>query len=115
MATVDPTGGGAFVVFALTLKERQFLRRTFSHCKAGREGDLKTHPNDPNAGRWRADAAAYERLMTGIQAGLIFPDDRVRRLVSELATAPERKEEYERVVFEHGALLALSEQIGAGR
>ncbi len=115
MATVDPTGGGAFVVFALTFKERQFLRRTLSHCKAGREGDLQTHPDDPNAGRWRADVAAYERLMMGIEAGLMTPDERARRLVHELATTPERKEEYERVVFEHGALLALSEQIGAGQ
>lgn len=53
--------------------------------------------------------------IAGLDAGEIVPDDRARRLVRELAAASDREEEYERVVFEHEALAALREQIGAER
>ncbi|MBS1878611.1 MAG: hypothetical protein JST31_03765 [Actinobacteria bacterium] len=53
-------------------------------------------------------------MIAGIEADEIAPDDLVRRLVRELADASDREEEYERVVFEHDALAALCEQIGAG-
>jgi hypothetical protein len=55
------------------------------------------------------------RLIAGVDAGTIVPDAETRRLVRELAEASDREEEYERVVFEHDALAALREQIGAGR
>lgn len=72
-------------------------------------------PTTPNACRWRSNAAAYGRLIAGVDAGRIVPDAEVRRLVAELAEANDREEEYERVVIEHDALAALREQIGAGR
>jgi len=115
MASSDPTGGGAIVILALTFRQRQYLRRTLCHCKTGPEGDLQTHPDHRNAGKWRVDVAAYDRLLAGLEAGSISPDDQVRRIVRELATATDHEEEYERVVFEHAALLALGEQIGAER
>jgi hypothetical protein len=76
---------------------------------------LRTHPDHPKAGYWRADAAAYGRIIAGIEDGEIVPDADARRLVRELAEATDREEEYERVVAEHAALLALREQIGARR
>ncbi len=115
MASDNPTGGGGTVALDLTDEQRRFLRCTLNYCKAGREDDLRTHPDHPNAGRWRAVADAYRRLVAGIEAGEIVPDDLVRRLVRELAAASDREEEYERVVFEHDALAALREQIGVGR
>jgi hypothetical protein len=54
-------------------------------------------------------------LIAGVDAGEILPDDRARRLVRELAEASDHEEEYERIVFEHDALAALRDQIGAGR
>lgn len=115
MATDNPTGGDATVALDLTKEQRRFLRGALADCKAGREDDLRTRPEHPNAGRWRADADAYGRLIAGLDAGEVVPDDRVRRLVRELAAASDREEEYGRVVFEHDALVALREQIGAGR
>jgi hypothetical protein len=108
-------GGGETVALALTDRQRRYLRSALADCKAGREDDLKTHPDHPNAGRWSADADAYGRLIAGVDSGEIVPDDRLRRLVRELAEAFDREEEYERVVFEHDALAALHDQIGAGR
>lgn len=115
MADSDPMGGGETVAIALSDRQRQYLRRAIADCKAGREDDLQTHPDHPNAGRWRTDAAVYERLIAGLDAGEIVPDAEVRRLASELAEASDHEEEYERVVFEHDAHAALREQIGAGR
>jgi hypothetical protein len=114
MADSDPTGGD-LVALALSDRQRQYLRRVIADCKAGRKDDLHTHPDHPHAGRWRSDAAAYARLIAGLDEGEIVPDAEVRRLASELAEASDHEEEYERVVFEHDALAALREQIGAGR
>ena len=108
-------GGGEAVALSLTDRQRHYLRRALADCKAGREDDLLTHPDHPNADRWRADADAYRRLIAGVDAREVVPDDRLRRLVRELAEASDREEEYERVVFEHYALSALRVQIGAGR
>jgi hypothetical protein len=115
MATENPTGDGGTIALDLTNEQRRFLRGALADCRAGREDDLQTHPDHPNACRWRANAAAYGRLIAGVDAGRIAPDAEVRRLVRELAEASDREEEYERVVFEHDALAALRKQIGAGR
>jgi hypothetical protein len=104
-------------IVALTLNDRQrrYLRRVLCDCKAGREDDRRTYPDHANAGRWRTDAVAYGRLIAGLDAGEIVADGEVRRLTDELAEASDHEEEYERIVFEHGALAELREQIGAGR
>ena len=115
MADSDPTGDGEVVALALSDRQGRYLRGALSDCKAGREEDLRTHPDHPNADRWRADSAAYGRLIAGLDGGEVVPDAEVRRLASELAEASDHEEEYERVVFEHDALAALREQIGAGR
>jgi hypothetical protein len=115
MATGNPMGGDGIVALDLTDGQRQFLLGTLVSCRIGREDDLRTHPDHPNANRWRANAAAYGRLIGGIVTGWIAPDAEVRRHVLELAEANDREEEYERIVFEHNALTALCEQVGAGR
>jgi len=115
MARTDPTGGGENVALSLTDPQRHYLRRALCDCKAGREDDRRTDPNHPNADRWRSEVAAYDRLIAGLDAGEILPDDEIRRLAAELAEASDHEEEYERIVFEHDALAALREQIGAAR
>ena len=114
MANSDPTGGGEAVALTLSDRQRSYLRGALSDCQAGREDDLRTHPDDPSADRWRTDSAAYGRLIAGLDVGEIVPDAEVRRLARELAEASDHEEEYERVVFEHDALAALRERIGAG-
>lgn len=115
MATENPKGGEETVALELSDRQRQFLRRAFTDCKAGREDDLKTQPEHPNAARWRTEADAYGRIIAGLDVGAIVPHTEVRRLVDELVEANDREEEYERVVFEHDALAALREQIGTKR
>ena len=61
-------GGGEAVALSLTDRQRHYLRRALADCKAGREDDLLTHPDHPNADRWRADADAYRRLIAGVDA-----------------------------------------------
>lgn len=108
-------GGGENVALSLTDRQRRYLRRALCDCMAGREDDRRTDPDHPNAERWRSEAAAYRRLIVGLDAGEIVPDEEVRRLAAELAEASDHEEEYERVVFEHDALAALREQLGAGK
>lgn len=113
MATENPKGAEETVALNLSDRQRQFLRRAVADCKAGREDDLQTQPQHPNAARWRAEGDAYARIIVGLEAGAIVPDGEVRGLLRELAEANDREEEYERVVFEHDALVAMREQIEA--
>lgn len=115
MATENPMCGDGIVALDLSDEQRGFLLGALVSCRSGQEDDLRTHPDDPNANRWRANAAAYGRLIGGIVTGWIAPDAEVRRLVGELAETNDREEEYERIAFEHDALAALRGQIGAGR
>lgn len=78
------------------------------------EADLTSHPGDPAAKRWRANAAAYPRVLAGLEAGAIVPAE-VRCLVREWAEANDREVQYDRVIFEHEALHALRFQLDGGR
>jgi len=115
MATENPTGGERAVPLSIPPAQKEYLRGELLGLIAGLEDDAKTHPGEPEARRWVAEAEAYGRLVAGLDSGRVVPDDRVRRLVREWAEAHDFAEHYERVVFEHNAIAALSEQIEAGR
>jgi hypothetical protein len=115
MASTDPMGGERAVTLSISPRQVEYLRRELAGFKSGLEDDAQTHPNRPDAQKWLASAEAYGRLITGLDAGEIVPNDHVRRLVGEWADAHDRAEHYERVVFEHDAIATLHEQIGAGR
>lgn len=115
MADSDPMGGAPAVPLSIPSEQAEFLRRELTGFKDSLEDDAETHPKRPDTRGWLANAEAYGRLIAGIDAGEIVPDDRVRRLVREWAEAHDRAEHYERVVFEHDAIATLREQIGAGR
>lgn len=115
MATENPKGGAERVVLRLTDPQRQFLRRVITDCMAGRQDDLQSHPDDPCADRWHAEAETYGRIIAGIDSRSMVADAGARRLVGELAEANDREEEYERIVFEHDALAALRMQLGTER
>jgi hypothetical protein len=115
MANPDPMGGGPAVPLSIPPEQAEFLRRKLPGLKAGLEEDLENLPDRANAGRWRTDVEAYERLIDGLDAGEIVPDDHVRRLAREWIEAHDSAEHYERVVFEHNAILTLCAQIGAGQ
>ena len=115
MATENPTGGERAVPLSIPPEQAAWLRDRLSGFKADLDNDVQTLPHRPGARRWLADAEAYRRLIAGLDAGEIVPDDQLRRLVREWAEAHDRAEHYERVVFEHDAIAALREQIGAGR
>ena len=111
MATENPTGGEEPIALELSDRQRQFLRRALTDCKAGREDDLQTQPLAPNAARWRAEVETYARIVAGLDSGTLVSDAEIRRLVRELAEANDREKEYERIVFEHEALNALLAQL----
>lgn len=115
MASADPTGGECAVPLSLPSAQTNFLREELTGLKADLEADLASHPGDPAAERWRASAAAYGRLLAGLEAGAIVPDPEVRCLVGEWAEANDREEQYDRVVFEHEALHGLRSQLEGGR
>ena|ERR1700742_2560215 len=115
MATENPTGGERAVPLSIPPAQTEYLRGELLGLMAGLEDDAQTYPGQPEARRWIAEAEAYGRLAAGLDSGEVVPDERVRRLVREWAEAHDRAEHYERVVFEHDAIAALSEQIGAGR
>jgi hypothetical protein len=115
MADSDPTGGERAVPLSIDPDQAEYLRRELTGFKDGLEDDVEAHPDRTGAGRWRADAEVYGRLIAGLDAGEIVPDEHVRRLVREWAEAHDRAEHYRRVVFEHDAIAVLREQIEAGR
>jgi hypothetical protein len=115
MAADNPTGGERAVPLSIVPEQAEWLRDRLSGFIADLERDIRMLPDHPGAAKWRADADAYGRLAAGLDAGEIVPDDRIKGLVREWADAHDRALHYERVVFEHDALLALREQIGAGR
>lgn len=115
MASTDPTGGERAVLLTLPSDQAEYLQEELSGFKSCLEADVRRFRDHPRAGKWLTDAEAYGRLAAGIEAGEVVPDDRIRRLVREWAEGHDDAEEYERVVFEHDALLGLRVQIGAGR
>jgi hypothetical protein len=115
MASTDPTGGERAVPLSLPSAQANFLRKELAGLKADLEADLASHPDDPAAERWRASAAAYGRLLAGLEAGVIIPDAEVRCLVRGWTEANDREEQYDRVIFEHEALHALRSQLDGGR
>jgi hypothetical protein len=115
MATENPTGGERAVPLSIPPEQVQYLRRELTGFKSGLEEDAQTHADRPDAQRWLATAEAYGRLIAGLDAGEVVPDDHVRRLVREWAEAYDGSEHYARVVFEHNAIAALRDQIGAGQ
>lgn len=115
MASTDPMGGERAVPLSISPVQAEYLRRELAGFKAGLEDDAQTHPDRPDARRWLDTAEAYGRLIAGLDAGEMIPDDHVRRLVREWAEAHDPAEHYERVVFEHDAIAALRKQIGAGQ
>jgi hypothetical protein len=108
-------GGERAVTLSIPPEQVEYLRRELTGFKDGLEDDAQTHADRPDARRWLDNAGAYGRLVAGLDAGEIVPDDHVRRLVRDWAEAHDNAEHYERVVFEHDAIAALREQIGAGR
>jgi hypothetical protein len=108
-------GGERAVPLTIPSRQAEFLRRELAGLKTGLEEDADAHPDGARAERWRVEAEAYGRLVAGLDAGEIVPDEHVRRLVCEWAEALDRAEHYERIVFEPDAIAALLEQIGAGR
>jgi hypothetical protein len=115
MATDNPMGGERAVPLSIQPEQAEYLRRELTGFKDGLEDDAQTHPDRPDARGWLAKAEAYGRLVAGIDAGKIVPDDHVRQLVREWAEAHDDAEHYEQVVFEHDAIAALREQVGTGR
>lgn len=115
MAADNPTGGERAVPLSLPSAQANFLCKELAGLKADLEADLTSHPGDPAAKRWCANAAAYARLLAGLEAGAIVPDAEVRCLVREWAEANDREEQYDRVVFEHEALHGLRSQLEGGR
>jgi hypothetical protein len=115
MATDNPTGGERPVPLSIPPAQTGFLRRELIGFKSGLEDDAETYPHRSGTRQWLADAAGYGRFLIGLDAGEIISDDHLRLLISEWAEAHDGAEHYQRVVFEHDAIAALSEQIGAGR
>jgi hypothetical protein len=115
MATENPTGGERAVPLSIPPEQTNWLRDRLIGFIADLERDVRTFADHPGTARWRDDADAYGRLAAGLDASEVVADDHVKRLVREWAEAHDGALHYERVVFEHDALLALREQIGAGR
>lgn len=116
MANADPTGGGERAVrLTIPPEQAKFLCEELAGFKADLEDDARAHRGHPDVPRWLNEADAYGRLISGIDAGEILPDDHVRRLVSDWADANDRAEHYDNVSLKHDALAALNKQIGVDR
>ena len=107
MATPNPTGGGAAVVFKLPSHHVNFLRGALEMCKEGAEGDLASDGPHPHRERAEREAAAYGRLLTALDRGVIVPDEDMIAVVSTLAEQTDASNDYEQVLLEHRSLCGL--------
>ncbi len=116
MATSNPTGDGSAVALIIPPAHSAILRRNLAMCLEGVEGDIALAGDQhPHLERVRQEAAAYRRLLAGLDAGEIVPDADLRRVVAEMAKQTDESNAYLRVVREHNALYGLLDQISGHR
>lgn len=112
MSAQNPKGPHDSVGLSIPAFHADFLRETFEGGRAGACAELREYPDqvsDPQL--LRREAAAYSKLLTALEERVIVPDGAVREVVTDLARAIDRENEYARVVAEHEALHGLLAQL----
>jgi hypothetical protein len=113
MADTDPTGGDSTVALDLPAEHMTILRDTLASCLEGVRGDLDTpeRMRDPEKARW--EAAAYKRLLAGLERGeVLVPDESAREAVATIVANADLENNYAEVVAEHDALHGLLAGLG---
>jgi hypothetical protein len=113
MADENPMGGRRTVPLDLPALHIAILRDSLDDCLEGAERELEAPDELRDPDKTRSDAAAYKRLLAGLDRGeVIIPDEVAREAVRQLAAASDEGTGYAEVVAEHNALhdlLALLE------
>ncbi|HEX9966590.1 MAG TPA: hypothetical protein VGB06_01460 [Solirubrobacterales bacterium] len=116
MARTNPRDDGNPVVLTIPPDDSRFMRGVITMARDGIRDELTEYPQDlREPARLHREEAAYEKLLTALDASAIVPDGEVLRILTDLAETIDRANEYERVVAEHAALLGLRDQIRLGR
>lgn len=112
MAGKNPTGGAKAVALTIPSPDCRFLRGVFTMARDGIRDELAEYPDELREPvQLHREEAAYDKLLAALRSLSIIPDAAVRRVLTDLAETIDRANEYERVVAEHDALLALRDQI----
>lgn len=108
MATENPMGDSCLVPLALTPAQVTIMRDNLSDWLEGVREDLKTPDKLVDPECTRAEAAAYERLRTGLAEGRIaVPDETARDFLRAAAEGHDKENGYAEVVAHHDAMHAL--------
>lgn len=112
MADSDPTGRGKALALTIPAADAPFLIDTLATARWGANEDLANHPNEVREpARLRREAAAYSQLIDAVTAASIKPTRYLCQVLSTLAGTIDEENDYEVVVFEHGALHGLLGQV----
>jgi hypothetical protein len=115
MARIDPTGDGCAVALSIPPDDATFLRGVCEMARGGIRDELAEHPEslrEPT--RLHREDAVYEALIAALDSGSIAATGDIRCVLSDLAQLIDQANEYERVLAEHAALLALRKQVCEG-
>lgn len=108
MADQNPMGAKRPVPLNLPACQVAILRESLRMWLGGVREDLKTPERLRDPDKRRREAAAYERLLTGIGWGtVIVPDEEARAFLASAAKGNDAGNEYAQAKAEHDALHGL--------
>jgi hypothetical protein len=112
MATKNPTRGKRAVPIDLPSEHLAILLDGIDACLEGVLGDLETPERLRDPARSRREANAYERLLAGLERGVVVvPDETARQAIHAMAVASDETDNYAEVVANHDALYGLLGQL----
>jgi len=100
--------GGTPVHLDLPESHERILRGALTTCLAGVRSDLEAPRPLPDPTKAHREAAAFERLLAGLDRGeIVVPDKAAHEAVEAMATSADQENNYAKVVAEHEALFGL--------
>lgn len=108
MAEQNPTDAGRSLPLDLRPSHIAILRSNLRICLEGVRVDLRTPCQMPNPDLAREEAAAYERLLSGLGRGqVVVPDEVARRAVEVILRNSDEETNYAAIVARHDAFTGL--------
>jgi hypothetical protein len=108
MAAKNPTGEKRAMPVDLPPSHVSILLSGIDACLEGVLGDLESPERLRDPARSRREAIAYERLLAGLERGVVVvPDENARKAIEEMAVASDDTDNYVEVIANHDALHGL--------
>lgn len=116
MPCPNPMGDGSTAALNLSTEQVSILRDHLTDWLDGAQRDLTRPERLKNPRRTRAEAEAFERLLTALDRGeILVPDEDAYAALSAAAKGADEASNYAEVVAAHDALYGLLVLLEAGQ